>query len=395
MKMIFVGSIYPKYLLEYLLISKVNVSFAANNYQLALIEGFSSYFKEIIIISSPKIINPRRCESGMLKPRVITPGEYGCNDFYYLGNIRYSRLRLISELFRTRKCLKRVLDANKEGNIVCCYSLHSPFLLAILSLKKHINKVCVVVPDLPEYMSSKGNSLHEIAKKIDRKIINFCIRRLDCFALLSEAMTERLPLKDKPWSLVEGIYKSQEMSIVEKSKNKSILYTGQLQRRYGLFDLVEAFMLIPRDDYELWLCGKGNADENKWFESRANEDSRIKLFGEISPSEVHVLQKRATLLVNPRHSNEVYTRFSFPSKTMEYLASGTPTLMCKLESIPEEYHQHLFFFDDESVVGMSKKMFEICEMDTAILQDKGNNASVFIKTQKNAQEQVRKIVNMF
>mgnify|MGYP003303651866 CR=1 FL=1 len=42
--------------------------------------------------------------------------------------------------------------------------------------------------------------------------------------------------------------------------------------------------------------------------------------GKIDRSQVLALQRSATVLVNPRRNNEEYTKYSFPSKTMEYLA---------------------------------------------------------------------------
>ena len=79
---------------------------------------------------------------------------------------------------------------------------------------------------------------------------------------------------------------------------------------------------------------------------------------------------------------------------MEYLASGTPTLMCKLPSIPLEYYNHLFFFDDESVDGMSQKIVEICSLDKEFLKIKGESAAEFIKSYKNSSYQVKKIISM-
>ena len=38
--------------------------------------------------------------------------------------------------------------------------------------------------------------------------------------------------------------------------------------------------------------------------------------------------------VNPRQNNEEFTKYSFPSKTMEYLASGVPVVAYKLDGIP-------------------------------------------------------------
>lgn len=60
------------------------------------------------------------------------------------------------------------------------------------------------------------------------------------------------------------------------------------------------------------------------------------------------MQQQATLLVNPRKGHEEYTKYSFPSKTMEYMASGTPTIMYKLPGLPIEYEEYLVLLPDNS-----------------------------------------------
>ena len=105
-------------------------------------------------------------------------------------------------------------------------------------------------------------------------------------------------------------------------------------------------------------------------------------------------KKKATVLVNPRHSNEEYTKYSFPSKTMEYMASGTPTLMAPLKCVPQEYIKHLFFFEDESVDGMKRKLEEICSKSQEELNSFGSAASDFILHNKTSKIQTGRVVEM-
>ena len=63
---------------------------------------------------------------------------------------------------------------------------------------------------------------------------------------------------------------------------------------------------------------------------------RIEFLGMLPRTDVLELQSKATILVNPRQPVGDFTKYSFPSKTIEYMASGTPLLMYKLPGIPEE-----------------------------------------------------------
>ena len=107
------------------------------------------------------------------------------------------------------------------------------------------------------------------------------------------------------------------------------------------------------------------------------------------------MQKKATLMVNPVHSSEEFSHYFFPSKTLEYLASGTPTLMSRLSCLPPEYDEHLFYFDDESVEGMARKMQEICEMPQSALSEIGKRAADFIVEFKTPKPQMKKAIEFF
>src|SRR5690606_28854588 len=103
-----------------------------------------------------------------------------------------------------------------------------------------------------------------------------------------------------------------------KEEFKTILYTGTLAKRYGIVHLLEAFALIKDQDYRLWICGDGDARDE--VNEKVRMDPRITYFSQISRERVLKFQKKATVLVNPRKSEGEFTKYSFPSKTMEYLA---------------------------------------------------------------------------
>ena len=102
-------------------------------------------------------------------------------------------------------------------------------------------------------------------------------------------------------------------------------------------------------------------------------------------------QLKATLLVNPRPSMEEFTKYSFPSKNMEYMASGTPVLTTPLQGMPQEYNDYVYLFEDETVEGMSKTLARILIQDKRELYDKGISAKKFVMKEKNNVVQAGKI----
>ena len=210
--------------------------------------------------------------------------------------------------------------------------------------------------------------------------------------LLSDYMTEKLPIGKKPWVRIEGIYSDINIGLdIEKEVRFTFLYTGTLDRRYNVLDLISAFMKIKDDNICLWICGKGNAELE--IKKSSEIDSRIKYWGQLPREQILRMQKQATVLVNPRERFETYTKYSFPSKTMEYLASGTPAIMHQLPSIPDEYFKYLFFAED-GMRGLYAAMINVLSMSREELNKKGLNAREFIIEQKNNKVQVKKIISI-
>ena len=78
------------------------------------------------------------------------------------------------------------------------------------------------------------------------------------------------------------------------------------------------------------------------FKKLAQQYPAVKYKG-VAPNAVIVEEElKATLLVNPRPTGEEYTKYSFPSKNMEYMASGTPVLTTCLPGMPAEYNEYVY-----------------------------------------------------
>ena len=116
--------------------------------------------------------------------------------------------------------------------------------------------------------------------------------------------------------------------------------------------------------------------------------------GTVLASKIIKIQKYASLLVNPRPVEDEYTKYSFPSKNMEYMVSGTPVLTTDLPGMPQEYKEYVFIIEDYSIEGIKDKLCEIAGMDKKELMKAGQRAREFVLNKKNNIAQARKIVEM-
>jgi glycosyltransferase involved in cell wall biosynthesis len=394
MNVIFIGSLYPREREDEIkLNSKHGVDNASNNFQWALIEGLDNFCPDLKIVTLPAIRTyPLKYKKWDFKKSVFCH-KHGTMD-YCLGFINIVLVKHLSKYFTLRKKIIEITDSEEE-TIIIIYGVHSPYLKVINDIKRLRPKLktCLIVPDLPQYMSESRNPIYRFLKSIDSIIINEYLKKIDSFVLLSDFMQDILKVGKRPWIRIEGIFKlDQNVNNVEKEIFKTILYTGNIDKRYGIKNLLKAFGLIKESNYRLWIRGNGNTKQVVINASKL--DSRIKYFDEMPRNELINLQKKATVLINPIPTNQKFTKYFFPSKTMDYMASGTPTITTKLKSIPDEYFNYLYIAEKEDAEGLKDAIHKICRKDQSELNEFGIKASKFIIENKNPISQVKKIYLM-
>ena len=315
-------------------------------------------------------------------------------------NIGFCNVKLIRNYFQKRNILKALnkwMLSSSNDKVLFVYTLSLPFLSAIVKIKKVYSKlkVCAIVADMPDMLNlstDKGIFQKKFEKwSADRVYHN--IDSIDYFVLLTKYMAEYLKI-NKPYIVMEGI--ADDVSNLRPTrydrKLKFVVYTGMLHKRFGIMDLVRAFMLIGNSNYRLILCGIGDAEADIIKSSKV--DSRIVFKGQVSREEVLKIQADATVLVNPRKNTELFTKYSFPSKTMEYLASGTPVVAYKLDGIPDEYDQFINYVPDNSIESLARILTEICEKPESWRKEMGSRAREFVLQNKNCIVQTKKILEL-
>lgn len=394
MNILFIGSIYSEHLVPvYQKNCKSGYQFAAQALQSSLIQGLIENNTNLSVITMPCVPTfPFSYKKPFLKPDdfIFNNNKIG----YTIGRIN---MPIIKQEIGWKKRIKQWFLETKGPKYILIYSLCAKFLKIAQYIKKEYPNVSItiVIADLPEYMAWNKYYTMLGLKKRDENIIKKNFQYIDKFVLLSKHMIEKLPLGKRPWIVMEGIFNPNNDSIEitsQKEKTKAILYTGNINKRYGIMDAVYAFTSLPNNDISFWICGFGDSENE--IKEIANRDNRIVYWGSIPRHEALKLQQKASLLINPRHSNEEFTKYSFPSKTMEYLASGTPTLMCKLACIPDEYADYLFYIEDESIEGYRNAIMNIFNKDKLYLESFGKRAKQFILNNKTPYQQVKKIIDL-
>lgn len=367
----------------------------AQKYHSQLIEGFYLNGVDVTCISGLPINRSLTKQMFIRKQTEVVDGVR----YIYYGTINMPVLRqfciFINSFIRSAFYFKHNKDA-----VVICDILNISNAGGSLLAAKIFRKASVgIVTDVPGIMSNDSKLLKGRDKLKDRLITftnQFILRRFGAYVLLTWPMNSLINKKNKPFIVMEGHVsikmKEKENSLKDKYENKVVLYAGSLKKIYGIKLLTEAFIKAQIENSELHIYGEG--DFSNELKEICMKNSNIKYYG-VKPNDYIVdEQLKAALLVNPRPTNEEYTRYSFPSKNMEYIVSGTPALTTNLQGMPEEYYPYVYLIEDESIEGLSKTFKDILSKSKEELHEKGKLAKEFALKEKNNVVQAKKILEM-
>ncbi len=324
----------------------------------------------------------------------------------HIGYINLFGIKYITQANGLYRRLNRwVKSLNGEKCIVCVHHIYYPAMKAACRLKKKYGEqvqLCLITGDMngtfglaSQYKPNlKERLTHFVEHSIDKMAPKF-----DCYVFATKDMADGFGVADKPFTVLECTYSEPVYSsnVPDNSLNpdgkKVIFYAGALRDEYGIGHLLRAFSMIEDPDYRLWLAGGGNAEE--MIKNAAEKDPRIEFLGFVTPQQVDLRQKNATVLISPRTSELEFVKYSFPSKTMECLASGKPYIAHKLPCDPPEYGGYIQYPSDESDASLRDKIVEICELSQDARDKIGQNAKEFIAREKNPKAQCRRIIDLW
>jgi glycosyltransferase involved in cell wall biosynthesis len=132
----------------------------------------------------------------------------------------------------------------------------------------------------------------------------------------------------------------------------AVYFAGALVDAAGVNLLLEAIPHVTDPKLEFWFSGRGPLEER--LKRQADADPRIRFFGFVTEAHYSEMLQRAALLINPRPSTLLESRYNFPSKLMEYLAAGRPIVSTATSDVAEHYGSDVIVLDDETPQGLAR-----------------------------------------
>lgn len=306
--------------------------------------------------------------------------------YQYLFSARSGKLGNLDVVNQSYTASLEYLRSNPEAFVLCDVLNFSVSLGSVIAARQLKREAVGIITDFPEFLWGE--------KSFQTKMTRLLIRLCTGYVVLTEQMKEALS-PDKKFAVLEGHVDStirpQPKPARAKNQPRTLVYAGSIHRKYGIERLVQAFEQAQLPNAQLVIMGEGDYAQ----ELAAKKDNpAISYLGKVPNREAVEIERRASLLINPRPTDEEFTKYSFPSKNMEYMASGTALLTTRLPGMPKEYDDYVFLFDGETVGEMAQTLQTVMSLTDKQLDEAGLLAQKFVLEQKNNRQQAAKVLDM-
>ena len=277
---------------------------------------------------------------------------------------------IFKKLINCRSQVKQLFNKLVRKDTIIFTDTINPSLIMFLkhANKKYNKKVVGVVTDSPSNISNTNKSY---ATFLLNNTSNF-----DAYICLTDELNDLYNKHQKPHIIIEGIVEEKKFENKINLNCPYFFFAGALLKRYGVYNLIDAFKEVHKlyPDYYLFIAGHhGNEDE---LLSAIGDNTNIRYLKTLPVKDVLYYEKNAVANINPRPFSEDLDRFSIPSKTIEYLVSGVPTISCKNTKLAKYFNQEIVWAKSCEPDDLKETMIKVITMPKEIKDDitiKGHN----------------------
>ncbi|MET8231594.1 glycosyltransferase [Micromonospora sp. NPDC005298] len=276
-------------------------------------------------------------------------------------------------------------------DVLLVHGVHSPFLwFGVLRARRRGVRVVPVLTDPPGVALPTDGRLVRLLRGLDVALVRAALARCAGVIALTPALADDFA-PGRPRLVMEGICVAGPAIVAEPSpvETRDVVYAGGLSRAYGVDRLVEAFRGLPGDDLRLCVYGRGELEG--WLRGQAAVDPRIAPPELLPRAELLPRLSRASVLVNPRPVDQDFVRWSFPSKIIEYLATGVPVVSTRLPGIPADYTPWLAFAEPDTVDGLRTALAGVLSLPRHEARERGAGGARFVRETREPVAQGRRM----
>jgi glycosyltransferase involved in cell wall biosynthesis len=270
--------------------------------------------------------------------------------------------------------------------------VNPPALVSLAAARLTASKILAFVADVQ--VPGAGLVPDNLLRRLEFRLQVRSLPRFDGLVVVAPAVVEDFA-PEVPFLVIEGGIPrrvAEEFSSVPSAACSTsvggefrLMYAGALSHLKGVPLLLDAFSLLPGDHYRLWVAGDGPC--RQLVEKAAGRDERIRYLGVLESGRTRALYSEASVLINPHLTGPRTARYVFPSKLVEYLASGRPVITTWLPGMDPRYSDCTFVLKKESPEALAALTQAASRLTDDERQTLGRRGREFVVSEKTWERQ--------
>lgn len=253
-------------------------------------------------------------------------------------------------------CSNYISNSISKNDIIICYNSHFISALILRRIERASRFKIKVVSEVEELYSK--SAYYSFFKK---RLLSLCekyIHKKSIASILacSNLLTKRL--QQKPFVVSNGYLVGNYIANNVQGTIPLILYCGRLDDDSGIEDLLLSMAFV---DFKckLVICGGGKLEHLVSSFHPTNSNVDYSFVGFVSQKELDILLSNASVCVSTLKTSKPFSRFSFPSKIIEYLSFGNIIVSSDIEplkDIPDCFLDQLIVYKEDKPFEIANKL---------------------------------------
>ena len=295
-------------------------------------------------------------------------------------------------LFAAWNVLRWAWSRRGRPRVLCVYNLTVPpgifvWTAARLSGSQVVGLICDI--EVPGQTAPDT-----LWRRMDYRLQRWLIPRLDAAVVVADAITDDFA-RGIPTLLMEGGLRPEVLERASRRVGRddgriTIGVACRLDQTNGVDTILQAFSLLD-ERFSLRIAGHGPLEAE--VRRAAAHDPRIEYLGFVNLEEVMDLYASSDVLVAMRPTHDLNTRYFFPGKVLEYLASGAPVVTTGTGNVEKEFAEFVFLLRDESPSGLAAMLEDVARTPLSEREGRGAAGRAYVSAHKTWAVQAARVAD--
>lgn len=388
-KIIFVGSVLPEDDLK----TYKGPSVAGNKMQLGFIDALSKRSDVSLDVLTQRPISFFPSEKKLWIPRQKTT-LFDRINMHHIPFINLPIIKNMMMMHQTLKALRRWLKVHEHDECIivtfnAMYQISEPIYR--LRNRKNVKSVCILAD--PPLAHKRRSRILSWFKNIEYAPFHRNIQYYHGIVALNSKIVSDFAPK-VPHIIIEGGLNPDGIPPIEYPKDHHIIhfvYSGALTEYSGVRTLIQAIDFLHSSKIHVDIYGDGPLKEEVIQASKTFP--QLNYGGVLANKDMMSVQAAAHFLINPRIINDPMTTYTFPSKLVEYLASGTPTITTRINGLSERMLTMLYTFESDQPEAIAHGIISLTKMNYSDIKEKAIQYRNDVIKEMNWQKQTDKMMH--